>query len=66
MQTPCNYFEKQVNILVEMAQLPGFRDHSILRGLELESDPSGVFAGVRAAVAARLNELAAPTPTKPD
>lgn len=46
--------------------MPGARDHAIFRSWELEADPSGLFVGIRAAVAKRLEQHAAPTSTKPD
>lgn len=61
-------YECQVEHLVRLAQSAGWLDYAQARSKELESDKTGLFIGIGAAIAARLKarNTDALTSTKPD
>lgn len=63
-------FTRQVVWLVQLSQLPAWRDHARFRMRLLLADPSGLWQGLSEAVRQQLGPAAAsasaaPSPTKP-
>lgn len=56
MSTPCSplpepfssleTYQTNLQHLVRMAKIPGFKNHAWLRAKELDADPSGLFTGI--------------------
>lgn len=65
-----NPYQQQLDWLVTMAQVPGFKAHAWRRAKELEADPTGLWPGITVALTeaigrARASECASPMPQKP-
>lgn len=56
-------FQRQLQHLQELARKPGFKAHAWSRAKELDTDTSGLFAGMAAALEREMT-AASPMPTK--
>lgn len=60
MPTPCSpsqepfisqeIYQQNLNHLVRMAKIPGFKNHAWLRAKELDAESSGLFQGIAQAL----------------
>jgi hypothetical protein len=63
---PINHFKVQLDHLIELAKLPGWKAHAWYRAQELDADPYGLFQGISEALTQAMKSESEPQPsTKP-
>ena len=61
-----NHFKIQLDHLIELAKLPGWKAHAWHRAQELDADHSGLFQGITEALTQAMKSESEPQPlTKP-
>lgn len=52
-------YETDLQHLVRMASIPGFKDHAWRRAKQLDADPTGLWAGIAQALSDEMKRRAA-------